>query len=247
MKNRHFTLPLLLLPALLLLQTNQAAFADSGTWLANPISNDWNTAANWSSGTVPAGANDIATFALSNIADVSVSAFLGVSGITFDSGADAYTITPLPGTTLEILGVGILNLSGVMQNFVSPVSGGSSGNYVFFGKGVSGPTITGSVTFTQEARNADTGDTGFVQFQIGALAGDATFHNLGATVAGGVGGRTDFFDSHKSADESTMINEGTTVSGAIGGASYLLGKSAIAGETIANAAPMEAAVTYFPG
>ena len=227
----------LLIALLALALLSQRAHADSGTWLANPINNDWNTAANWSSGTVPAGANDIATFALSNTTDVSVSAFLGVSGITFNSGADAYTISSLPGTTMEILGVGIFNLSGVMQNFVSPASGDSSGGYVFFGQGFSGPTITSLVTFTQEARNADAGDTGFVQFQTGSLAGEATFHDLGATVAGGVGGRTDFFHPHTSADQCTIINEGATVAGAIGGATSFLLDSPTAGNAtlIANA------------
>ncbi len=208
----------LLIALLALSLLSQPASADSGTWLAEPISNDWNTAANWSSGTVPAGSTDIAAFALSNTTNVSVSAFLGVSGITFNSGANAFTISAPSGTYMEILGVGISNFSVVEQNFVSPVSGGSSGGYVFFGQGFSGPTITGSVTFTQEARNGDTGATGFVQFQTGSFAGDATFHDLGATVADGVGGRTDFFHNKTSADQSTIINEGATAAGAIGGA-----------------------------
>jgi autotransporter-associated beta strand protein len=83
---------------------------------------------------------------------------------------------------------------------------------------LAGRTITGPVTFTQEARNAATGDPGFVAFELGgAKAGDATFHNLGAIVAGGVGGRTDFFNTNTSADQCLIINEGATITGASGG------------------------------
>ena len=209
--------PLLLTVLLASFLLAPAALAESGTWLPDPINNDWNTPANWSSGTVPAGSTDIATFALSNITNVSVSAFSGVSGITFSPGADAFTISAPLGTYMQFLGVGITNSSVVEQNFVSPASGGSSGGYVFFGRGFSGPTITGPVTFTQEAGDEDSGPAGFAIFQIGAFAGDATLHNLGATVTGGVGGHTDFIYNMTSADQSTIINEGATAPGAIGG------------------------------
>ncbi len=212
MKTHHFTL----LIAVLLLPCSSRA--DSGTWLVNPISSDWNTGANWSGGTVP---TDIATFATSNITDISISAFSAAKEIDFSPGADAYTITALPGASFwmsTVLAVGIINSSGVEQNFVASANGGSSGGFVFFGAGFSGPTITGPVTFTQEAPGVDTGDPGYVQFQSGANAGEATFHNLGATVASGVGGRTDFFYTSTSADQSTIINEGGTVAGAAGGA-----------------------------
>jgi autotransporter-associated beta strand protein len=213
------------------------AYAGSGTWLLNPINNDWNTAANWSSNTVPNSFNDTASFAVSQATSVSLSSSVAVSGISFTAGADAFTVSALPGTNMQFLGDGIANLSGVEQNFVSPVSGGSSGNYVFSPLDFNQTTITGLVTFTQEARNAPEGDTGFVQFSGGAIAGDATFHNLGATVAGGVGGRTDFFYSNTSADQATIINEGATAAGAIGGASSFLISSPSAGNAtlIANA------------
>jgi autotransporter-associated beta strand protein len=205
MKKQYF-IPLV---ALFLLPCSSQA--DSGTWLANPSSNDWNTGANWSSGTVP---TDIATLGTSKITDISISAFTGTS-IIFTLASDAYTITALPGTTFELFSTdSISNSSGFEQNFVASVNGEGSGNYVFFGGAITGP-----VTFTQQARTAGAGDPGFVQFQSGAKVGDATFHDLGATVAGGVGGRTDFFDTNTSADQCTIINEGATAAGATGGAS----------------------------
>src|SRR5437588_11015056 len=48
-------------PALIFGITIGTSCAGSGTWILNPINDDWNTAANWSSDTVP-GPLDEATF-----------------------------------------------------------------------------------------------------------------------------------------------------------------------------------------
>ena len=74
------------------------ASAESGTWILNPVDNDWNNPANWSSNTVP----DIAFFAASNIVDISITANNGVDQMTFNPGATAYSITALPGDSLSI-------------------------------------------------------------------------------------------------------------------------------------------------
>ena len=55
-----------------------AVNADSATWSMNPISSDWNTAANWTPPTVPNASHDIATFSLSNQTSVSISANIRV-------------------------------------------------------------------------------------------------------------------------------------------------------------------------
>src|SRR5215472_4501341 len=75
-----------------------AARAGSGTWIMSPTNSDWNTASNWSSNTVPAD-GDIATFASSNIDDISLTMTWAVNGIVFQSGADPYEITAFPGQT----------------------------------------------------------------------------------------------------------------------------------------------------
>jgi len=63
-------------------------------WDLDPISGDWNTAANWTPMGVPNGPADTATFALSNTTNVSISANTEVNGITFTSAAtNPYTIT----------------------------------------------------------------------------------------------------------------------------------------------------------
>src|SRR2546425_13164045 len=93
---------------LLLLSTYSTAFAGSATWKTNPGSGDWNTAANWTPATVPNGPVDIATFAFSNITNVSVSAEIEVDSIVFTSGASAFTITvsPNPNPGLEEIIIG---------------------------------------------------------------------------------------------------------------------------------------------
>src|SRR5438874_13841076 len=84
-----------------------AVYADSATWNLNPISNDWNTAANWTPATVPNGPNDVATFGVSSTTDVSITASIEVNSIVFSPGASAFIITPSPAN-----GAIVLTLSG---------------------------------------------------------------------------------------------------------------------------------------
>ena len=62
-------------------------YAISTQWDLDPISGDWNTAANWTPNDVPNGPADIATFGLSNTTDVSISANTEVNSIIFNSAA----------------------------------------------------------------------------------------------------------------------------------------------------------------
>src|SRR5262245_16029549 len=112
----------------------------SAQWDLDPISGDWNTAANWTPNEIPNGPADTATFGLSNTTDVSISANTEVNGITFTSAAtNPYAITASPGLTLTIRGVGIANNSGVTQNFVTAVDGaGNRGQIVFTNSATAG-------------------------------------------------------------------------------------------------------------
>ncbi len=174
--------------ALLWASTTPFAGAEPGdaTWREHPtVSGDWNYPFNWMQDRVP---TNIAFFARSTITAVSLSAPVELPGITFNAGADAYTIIASPGTGMSLNGQGIVNASETTQNFVSLVSGDAAGGFVFFAG-----TITGSVAFTQLAAQVSAGQVGAVQFEFGATAGDATFHNLGAITAGAAGGQTDFY------------------------------------------------------
>src|SRR5712691_5112123 len=97
-----------------------SARAGSATWKLNPQNNNWNTAGNWTPGTVPNGPADTATFAVSNNPAVSVMTTTEVEGIVFNPGASAFSITSssnMQGTaSLTISGTGVTNNSGVAQN-----------------------------------------------------------------------------------------------------------------------------------
>src|SRR5205823_528988 len=94
------------------------SFADSATWSANPTSSDWNSAANWTPATIPDHASDTATFATSSITNVSTSSRIVLSKIVFSAGASPYTITASGTEDFEFVGAGVMNSSGIKQNFV---------------------------------------------------------------------------------------------------------------------------------
>jgi hypothetical protein len=97
---------MLLLPAV--------AYPNSAQWDLDPISGDWNTAANWTPIGVPNGPADIATFGPSHTTNVSISTNAEVNGITFTAAATSpYTITANPGLTLTISGTGITNITSM--------------------------------------------------------------------------------------------------------------------------------------
>jgi hypothetical protein len=151
-----------LLPALLLLFSFQSIHAGSATWNLNPTSGDWNTATNWTPATVPNGIGDIATFALSHIPDLSLSADATVAGIVFNPGASVFTVTA-DVADLSIGDAGVTNNSGVTQNFVAASA------IFLFGSANAGTdtvyTINGSASLSGVA-----------------TAGDATFISNGATM-----------------------------------------------------------------
>jgi len=64
---------------------------------------------------VPDQETDVATFDVSNITTLSVASSVAISGIVLNSGASAYTIA----ADFSIQGAGIINNSGVTQNFIS--------------------------------------------------------------------------------------------------------------------------------
>ena len=82
-----------LLPAFLLLFTTQPGHAGSATWAEN-ASVYYDEAANWTPQTVPDGRSDTASFATSvqTFVYLGDGDTIGLNGITFNPGADAFTI-----------------------------------------------------------------------------------------------------------------------------------------------------------
>ena len=213
-----------LLLAMAIILNVHTSYAGNATWNLNPVSGDWNTAANWTPATVPNGPSDIATFGVSNSTAVSLSDFIEVNNIIFEPGASAYTITSDPAGTFSLLtisGVGITNSSGIVQSLVcdTDIAGGQGA--ITFTTSASAGSLT---VFTNRANpivGKDSGDTDFVD---ASSAGNATFVNKGAVISGGSAGSTRFF-FNSTASNGTFTNNGGVVSGAVGGVIFFLGGS----------------------
>jgi autotransporter-associated beta strand protein len=197
-----------------------AVYADSATWNVDPISGDWNTAANWTPETVP-GVGDMATFAASNTTDISLSTYTAVGGISFAAGASPFTFTASPGNVIEIQSRGIINNSAAVQTFIGSVDDeGNSGAIIF-----SFPTSTAgtNTVFIAEARTGSFGDTGDVEFIYNASAGSGVFFTRGGQFNGSIGGQLRFFGA--TAADAVVTNEGGSVIGAGGGTTSFFGPS----------------------
>ncbi len=208
----------LLATATVLLSAPTATFAGSATWDLNPGSGDWNTAGNWTPMTVPNASTDTATFGLSNITNVSLSANSEVNGIIFDPGASVYTITASPGLTLTLSGAGVVNNSGVIQSFVT------NSNAIGVFEHIGQIFFTNNATAGHFTHFTNNGGTSFnilggeTQFFNSSSAGSGTFTNNAITsFEAAEGGTVEFHDS------STAANGTFTNNGGIGSPIHLNG------------------------
>lgn len=202
MKNHHRLLGLVTLTLYLGLCSERSSAA-SGMWNLNPADGDWNRAANWSPVTVPNGPSDIATFGLSNTSSVFLSAMTELNGILFNPGASAYTIAAHSSFTLTFSGAGIVNNSGVTQNFIAPVSG------------LSGSGTLNRITFTNNAS-----------------AGDGTIFTIDGGDAEGINGGRIAFENNATASTATMIANGSSHPAASGGSLNFAGTSTASAATL---------------
>src|SRR5437879_4306871 len=148
--------------------------AQDATWLANPGSGDFNTAANWNPATVPTGT---ALFGTSNTTALSFSADTTVGGWTFNPGASAYTFSNTQ--TVQFNGAGIV------------VNGGSAattlGALDFYRTGTAGSASTTNIGIMSlrdisTAGNATITNTCVVDFAHSATASSASITNNGFVV-----------------------------------------------------------------
>jgi autotransporter-associated beta strand protein len=208
--------------------------AATGTaWKASPASGDWNTAGNWTSGTVPNSTSATAAFNTSSKTSVSLSGSAQVNGIVFNPGASAFTITAGPKTTLTISGTGIINNSAIPQNFVAGVDGaGNFGGIIFTNSATAGI----NTTFTSTGGTAIDAQGGYISFNNSSTAGSGTFANNGGTVGNASGGETDFGDT-STAGNATINNNGGTVINAFGGLTTFSGSATAGNATITDNGP----------
>jgi autotransporter-associated beta strand protein len=233
----------------LLLSTASTSSAASATWLASPTSGDWDTAANWTVGGPPNGAGDTATFVSSSITGITLSHNTEVNGITFNTGASAFTIHASDGFMFTISGVGITNNStnpqtltadsGAIGGVTAFSNSATAGNLLITNAGdasstsIAGATdflntaTAGSATITNQAATASTTNQSVTAFFNSSTAGSASITNNGGALSGNPGGSIAFFDT-STAGTATIINNGGAVSGALG-ATMLFTSSASGG------------------
>jgi autotransporter-associated beta strand protein len=104
-------------------------------WLENPVDNNWNNPANWSTGAVPSGQDD-AILGVSAIRDLSITQSNGIADLTFDSNEECTIINE---------GATVSGGAGGSTNFL--LSKPSAGNATLIANGGSNGGGGGSVTF----------------------------------------------------------------------------------------------------
>ena len=233
--------------SLLTLGNLTSSLAGSATWILNPATGNWNTAANWNPATVPNGLSDVATFAVSNVTDVSLSSSVTLNGIVFQAGASEFTITsPSAFATFLINGAGVTNNSGAEQTFVTAAQGRDQGGITFAGSATAGDatymnngaavrssfggntsffntSTADSAAFVADGGQANGADGGGVIFFDSSTAGSASFTVNGGTVSGATGGHLEFGNT-STADHATIIANGGTNGGG-GGTIFFLDDS----------------------
>jgi autotransporter-associated beta strand protein len=190
--------------ATLLSFSAETSQAGSATWLANPATNHWNNANNWTAGGPPNGPNDIATFATSNTTDIIHTADVEVSGIVFNSGASAFTITTGATATLTLINAGITDNAAAAENFETTGSSTANmvGGQIFF----LNSATAGTAAFTNNAATITNAGGGSTHFFGSARAGHGTFTNKLSSVSAAESGFTAFHNS-SSAQNGTFMNE----------------------------------------
>ena len=209
MKMRPFFRRAVLLGLLPLVVFNvHPAQAGSATWNLNPTSGDWNTAGNWTPATVPNSAADTATFDLSNQKVIFLSASVTANAIIFNPAASAYSVTTTPTHTLTLSGVGIVNNSGLTQNFVADwdESGLTTGTMNFTGSA----NVGTASNFTINGGQGPFGTGGQITFGDTCNAANAAFT---ITASDGMDfglslGELNFYDSASAADATIVAHGG---------------------------------------
>jgi len=255
----------------LIFLVSAVAYADSAKWNLNPASGDWNTTANWTPIGVPNGPADMATFALSNTTNISISEDTEVNSIIFTSGAtNPYTVTATPELTLTISGVGIKNNSGIAQKFGTAVDG--SGNFgrilfttsataescIFTNHGSTFASRGGSTEFYDSStaanasftnRSGSGNGTSATIFFDTSTAADGTFTNEGGGTGGtpfAEGGQTFFYDASTTGN-GIFTNNGATASGGLGGATVFDDSSSAGNGSFTNNGGTASGVAAFGG
>jgi autotransporter-associated beta strand protein len=189
------------------------ARAQDTTWLVNPGSGNFNTAANWTPATVPTGT---AFFGASNTTSITFQPFTttSIGTLQFNANAPAYSFITSDGltTSISITGAGIVNNSSNAPTFII----GNQANIFFRNASTAGNAIiiTNAGALTAFVDSATGGDARFITNAGGAF--DITSLSSGAMTAGSIEGAGTFsLGSNQLTVGSNNLS--TTVSGVIRG------------------------------
>lgn len=185
---------------------SQLSYAGSATWNRNPVSGDWNTAANWMPNTVPNGPNDVATFSLSNHTSVSIAAVTDVNSVVFTADVSPFTITLTSTSQLTLSGVGVVSNSDVIQNVAGTTDDAGNASVLRFTGAASAGDST--MRYTNEGTPSGQQTPGAaIQFEDNSSAGSAEFINLDSSQGFGFGGLITFTETSTAAN-GTFTNGG---------------------------------------
>jgi autotransporter-associated beta strand protein len=194
------------------------AEAQNATW-TGASSGDFNTASNWSPGSVPTG---IATFTNLGPSAVSINADPAntINELLFANSAPAYTFT-LNGSTTDLIfgsaGPGIVNNSSFAPSFTLndaniSVRGGTLGNANITLNVISNDFASISLFNTASAGTATITNKGSVALFNSSTLGNATVSNAGTTaISAGYNfpGSVTFFVGNSTAGQARLINNAT--------------------------------------
>jgi len=138
----------------------------------------------------PVNPGDTATFNSSSVTSLFLSGDVTIDSMTFNSGADAFTIET-NGNSFSFVGVGIVNNSAQTQTIINDFGGGT--NFL-------NSSTAGNAAITNNGG-------GFTVFSDTSTAGNATITNSGGGVTG--------FEDTSTAGNATLIAKGGGLGGTI--------------------------------
>jgi autotransporter-associated beta strand protein len=147
------------------------------------------------------GPTDVATFNVSNVTDVSISADTTVDSIVFAANASPFVLTANPHHILTVNGAGITSSAVETETFNTAVD--ELGQYARIEVG-GNATVMGAILFNNEGAIGG-GPGGETRFQGFSSAGNSMIVNNGPANDSGGGGHT-FFHNYSTAANASITN-----------------------------------------
>lgn len=188
---------------------------------------NWTTAANWTSGAVPAGQSAVAEFGVSTRTSGTVNTNIDIGSLQFNAGASAYTLTISNNAnrSLNLYGNGIVNNSGTTQTINNRrtmrfYNSASAGNAVISNSGANasltfaGLSSAGSATITNStnasllfAGTSSAGNANITISSFGSSFGESASAG-NATITVNSSGNLNFMENSSAGNATFLANGG---------------------------------------